>query len=50
VNILKDWSGNQIIATFDQPPAALVTTSQMEAERNIRKFADYGIVHFYASL
>ena len=36
---------NQIVATFDQPTAALVAPSEVEAEGNIGVAAHDGVVH-----
>ena len=42
---LEDALGNWLVPTRGQPPAALVTSSQVETERDFGKITDHGVVH-----
>jgi len=46
----KDLFGEIIVTSLQQPPAALITPSEMKAESDVRVIAYHGVVHFDASL
>ena len=41
----KDLFGEKIIASLQQPPAALIAPSEMKAESDVRVIAYHGVVH-----
>ena len=50
VNTLENRPGNEVVATFDQPTAALIASSQMKAKGNPGEVPHNGIVHFDSPL
>lgn len=48
MNFPKDLFGNSVITSFRQPPAALITPSQVKAKGYRRVITYHGIVHLDA--
>ncbi len=46
----EDLFGDKVIAPLQQPPAALITPSEMKAESDFRAIAYHGVVHFDTGL
>ncbi len=46
----EDLFGEKIIASLQQPPAALIAPSEMKAESDVRVIAYHGVVHFDTGL
>ena len=46
----KDLSCEKVIASLQQPPAALITPSEMKPKSDLRTLAHHGVIHFDSRL